>query len=85
MSELVTVAAPDGAVRAVQGLTGREYRSSDGLYRMTPQDARALRADGGFTPSISIPRAAGFPCPCGFASLFRRCSRCGQLNERSTS
>lgn len=85
MSELVTVAAPDGAVHAVTGMTGREYRSTDGLYRMTPADARALRADGGFTPSLAIARAAGFPCSCGFASLFRRCSRCGQTNERSTT
>jgi hypothetical protein len=24
--------------------------------------------------------AAGFPCPCGFNSVFRKCSRCGATN-----
>lgn len=81
MSELVTVAAPDGAVHGVTGMSGRDYRSQDGMYRMTPADARALVAAGGFRPSTAGRiRASGFPCPCGFQSLFRMCSRCGATN-----
>jgi hypothetical protein len=80
MSDLVSVAAPDGAVHAVTGMSGREYRSRDGMYRMTPADARALVAAGGFRPTLGTPRAGGHPCPCGFQSLFRLCSRCGATN-----
>jgi hypothetical protein len=79
--ELVTVAAPDGAVAAVRGMSGREYRArGGGLYDMTPTDAAALVKAGGFRPSLGTPRAAGYPCGCGFQSLFRRCSRCGTTN-----
>ncbi|MGL5911918.1 MAG: hypothetical protein ACRCZP_18080, partial [Phycicoccus sp.] len=80
VSDLVQVAAPDSAVRAVRGMSGREYRSTDGMYRMTPAEARALRAEGGFSPSLGTPTSGGFACGCGFASLFRRCSRCGTTN-----
>ncbi len=81
MSELVTVGAPDGAVHGVTGMSGREYRSADGMYRMTPGDAAALVKAGGFAPTVGgLVRAAGFPCPCGFQSLFRLCSRCGHRN-----
>jgi len=81
MSELTRVAAPDGAVHAVTGMSGREYRSPDGMFQMSPSDAAALVKAGGFTPSTAGGvRAAGFPCPCGFASLFRTCSRCGHQN-----
>ncbi len=83
MPETVTVAAPDGAVAAVRGMSGREYRArGGGLYDMTPSDARALLKAGGFTPSLGSPRSGGFPCSCGFASLFARCSRCGTINEK---
>jgi hypothetical protein len=85
MPELVTVAAPDGAVGAVRGMSGREYRARrGGLYDMTPSDARALVQAGGFRPSLGSPRSGGFPCAtCGFASLFKRCSKCGEINERN--
>lgn len=77
MSELVTVAAPDGAVRAVRGVTGREYTSTDGMYRMAPTDARALLAEGGFRPSLASPTRGGYRCSCGFRPVVRQCSRCG--------
>lgn len=85
--EMVTVAAPDGAVREVRGMSGRNYRSrGGGLYDMAPSDARALVAAGGFTPSLGTPRTGGYPCgTCGFSALFAKCSRCGTTNERPTS
>lgn len=86
MPETVTVAAPDGAVSAVRGMSGREYRArGGGLYDMTPGDARALVEAGGFRPSLGSPRTGGYPCTCGFWSLFKHCSRCGAINERSSS
>lgn len=80
--ETVTVAAPDGAVREVRGMSGRNYRSrGGGLYDMSPSDARALVAAGGFTPSLGSPRTGGYPCAsCGFSALFKHCSRCGADN-----
>lgn len=81
MSDLVSVAAPDGAVHGVTGMSGREYRSVDGMYRMSPSDAAALVKAGGFRPSIGgLVARGGYPCGCGFQSLFRKCSRCGHVN-----
>lgn len=80
MSELVSVGAPDGAVHAVEGMSGRKYRSRDGLYRMSPSDAAALVKAGGFRPGLGGLVRGGFDCPCGFRPIFRTCSRCGHLN-----
>jgi hypothetical protein len=78
VSDLVTVAAPDGRVREVDGPSGIRYQSRDGLYRMLPADAAALRAVGGFAPNIGgRTTRGGYRCTgCGFGSFFRRCSRC---------
>lgn len=79
MADTVTVAAPDGAVAQVDGVTGRRYQArSGGLYDMHPRDARALLASGGFTPTVGGPvTRGGFDCRCGFRPVFRDCSRCG--------
>src|SRR5690606_40589595 len=73
-AETVRVAAPGGAVRSVIGMSGREYRSRDGMYEMSASDARALVKAGGFKPTLGSPTRGGYPCPCGFHSIFRRCS-----------
>lgn len=77
--ETVKVCAPDGAVREVDGVTGRRYRSRDGAYEMHPVDARKLVAIGGFMPNIGgATRAGGYRCgTCRFGSFFVRCGRCG--------
>jgi hypothetical protein len=31
-------------------------------------------------PAAGFARADGYPCPCGFPSLFRECSKCGKVN-----
>lgn len=80
MTALVRVAAPDTAVHAVEGMSGRTYRSRDGMYEMTPSDARALVKAGGFRPTLGSPSRGGYPCACGFHSIFRHCSRCGRDN-----
>jgi hypothetical protein len=79
----VRVCAPDGAARELD-MGGVRYRSSDGVYDLPESHARALvRNGGGFFPSLAAPRGrVGYPCrSCGFASLFRACSRCGTEND----
>jgi hypothetical protein len=76
------VAAPDGAVREVDGVTGRRYRSRDGVYDMHPADAAALVKAGGFAPNLGGRPRGGFRCACGFASFVKTCSRCGGTCER---
>ena len=76
--ETVKVCAPDGAVREVDGVTGRRYRSRDGAYEMHPADAARLVKIGGFMPNVGgATRKGGYRCACGFASFFVRCGRCG--------
>jgi hypothetical protein len=67
-------------VHGVEGMSGRAYRSQDGMFRMTPADAAALVKAGGFRPSLGSPSRGGFECPCGFRPIFRLCSRCGHRN-----
>lgn len=75
--DLVRVAAPDGRVREVDGLSGRRYKSRDGMYEMTPRDAAALRKIGGFAPNLGGVTHGGYRCPaCCHGSFFRRC-KCG--------
>jgi hypothetical protein len=78
MPDTVTVAAPDGAVAQVDGVTGHRYKArAGGLYDMHPADAKALLADGGFRPSLGSPTRGGYACRCGFRPVVRDCSRCG--------
>jgi hypothetical protein len=82
------VAAPDGAVREVDGVTGRRYRSRDGVYDMHPADAAALVKAGGFTPGLGGRTHGGYRCTtpgCGFGSFFAKCSRCGGTCEKETT
>jgi hypothetical protein len=77
------VAAPDGAVREVDGITGRRYRSCDGVYDMHPADAAALVKAGGFNPNLGGRTSGGYRCTaCSFGSFFTTCSRCGGTCEK---
>lgn len=74
----VKVCAPDGAARQVE-VNGRRYRSADGVYTMRPDDARMLRAAGGFVPNLAAGTVrGGYRCKCGFGSHFKKCGRCGR-------
>lgn len=76
--DTVKVCAPDGAVREVDGVTGRRYKSRDGAYNMLPADARKLVAIGGFMPNLGGAPRGGYRCTaCSFGSFFVRCGRCG--------
>lgn len=78
MSDTVRVAAPDGAVAQVDGVTGRRYKATGGgIYDMHPADAKALIKAGGFRPTLGSPTRGGYECGCGFKPIFRLCSRCG--------
>lgn len=80
------VAAPDGAVREVDGVTGRRYRSRDGVYDMHPSDAAALVKVGGFTPNLGGRTRGGYRCTdCGFGAFVKTCGRCGGACEKETA
>lgn len=85
------VAAPDGACREVDGLSGLRYRATGGgMFEMTDRDAKKLVELGGFVPdqggviaAYANGKPVGFRCTCGFGSYFRTCSRCGGECEKA--
>lgn len=83
----VRVAAPDGLVAEVDGVTGRRYKATGGgMYDMHPRDAAALVREGGFKPGVGLASGGGgYLCPsCGFKAVVRTCSRCGDRCETMT-
>lgn len=81
MDDLVTVAAPDGAVAQFDiASTGARYTARDGgMYDVPPRVAKLIREQGGFSPNVGGAVKRVMPnCPqCGFATYFVTCSRCG--------
>lgn len=76
------VASPDRKAIEIDGVTGRRYRSKDGMYDMHPVDAAHIKDIGGFVPGMNgVSRThVGYRCTnpkCGFGSYFMKCSRCG--------
>lgn len=73
------VASPDKRAVEIDGVTGRRYKSRDGMYDMHPADAQYIKDIGGFIPGMNgvTNSAKGFRCTCGFGSYFTKCSRCG--------
>ena len=59
---------------------------SDGLFHVNDSKlARQLKAEGlGVASASGVIEGQGYPCSaCGFASWFRKCSRCGTDNTRT--
>ena len=57
----------------------------DGLFNVeNPKLARKLKEEGlGVASASGYIEGQGYPCTqCGFASWFKKCSRCGNENER---
>ncbi len=82
------VVSPQKSVIEIDGVTGRRYRARDGIYDMSPADARAAVRYGGFWPSLSgaTRRGIGYRCTeCGFGSYFATCSRCGGVAIREVT
>lgn len=86
---MVRVMTPDRPCVEVDGLGGRRYTvDRRGSFEMTPRDAKALIAEGGFVPSLAgtTGRNQGYRCPaCGFGSVFTTCGRCGGHCDREGS
>lgn len=77
------VCTPDARCVEIDGPSGRRYNFRRGTADVSPRDAKAIVAEGGFIPSMAGTTSAsvGYPCSnCGFGSYFRRCSRCGTEN-----
>ena len=83
MAKLV---APDKGVRGADVTTdsgSAKYDvGRDGTITVdNPQHARQLKAEGFFEAAgASFAHIKGFPCSCGFNSVFRICSKCGKEN-----
>jgi len=83
---------PDSACRQVDvesaggRRTGRYTTGRDGTFEVTnPLHERRLRELGAFPASGGGIRTSGYPCGCGFLSLFVRCSKCGMTNPRAAA
>jgi hypothetical protein len=78
--------SPDHACVSVKVPTARGERQYDGtiIDVSNPVHERMLKqvgyvqADASGGPS----RARGYACECGFHSYFRKCGRCGRVNEK---
>lgn len=72
------------AVRTERG--EKVYRAGrDGLINVdNPKHAKQMKDEGlGVASASGVVRAEGYPCSsCGFGSFFKKCSRCGTINER---
>lgn len=87
------LAMPDQACKSIDvpladGRSVRYAGGRDGTVEVAnPEHARRLIREGEAFPASGAPaaRPGGYPCPCGFSSLFRRCSRCGSDNPKETS
>lgn len=79
LNEPVRLAAPDGRVAEVEGVTGRIYKATGGgMYSMHPTDAAAFKREGAFAPTVGGVTGGGYECAgCGFRPYVRTCSRCG--------
>lgn len=83
--ELVRVGTADVRAVEAEGVSGRRYRADKGFYEMTPRDAAAMKAVGGFTPTIggtSIGRPGGYTCARGHRNFFKDCGRCKAIDRR---
>lgn len=79
------MAMPDSACRGIDVRTehGKTRYSGQTVDVENLRHVRMMRAQGAFPTNVGgTPHVAGYPCGCGFQSLFRTCSRCGRDNPR---
>jgi len=76
----VKVATPAKQCVEIDAPSGQRYDFRKGFQDVSPRDAKAIVAYGGFIPSMSGTTRAGlgFRCEsCGFGCYFKTCGRCG--------
>jgi hypothetical protein len=79
------VASPSKDAVEIDGVTGRRYKSRNGMYDMHPADAAHIADIGGFIPGLNgvTSRSRGYRCVrCGFGCYFNVCGRCGGVAMR---
>ncbi len=87
-NQMPKVIPPQGlkevSVRTERGT--KVYRADrSGLINVdNPKHAKQMQHEGlGIASAGGIAHTEGFPCAqCGFGSFFKKCSRCGTINER---
>jgi hypothetical protein len=72
---------------AVKTERGTKLYKADrsGIIRVdNPNHAKQMKDEGLGVGSVAgVTSAEGFPCrECGFGSFFKKCSKCGHVNER---
>lgn len=87
---MARLVAPNDGAREVDIRTPRgtkRYRGkSGGMYEVdNPADINTMRASG-FTEAslmgVATNTGTGYPCrSCGFGSWFKKCSKCGAVND----
>ena len=56
----------------------------DGMFNVSdPKLIKKLKAEGLGEASLGgVTKATGYPCKsCGFGSFFKKCSKCGEIND----
>lgn len=82
------VATPAKQCVEIDAPSGRRYDFRKGIVDVSPRDAKAIVAYGGFIPSMAGTTRAGlgFRCEsCGFGSYFAKCSKCGGAAVKEVS
>lgn len=83
---MVKVPAEDRK-QVAQVIDGIEYRARDGFFDMPDAHAKRHLESAGYGGSWHVPgvpsHRAGHRCECGFATFFRKCSRCGKVRDAS--
>ena len=78
---------PNDGAKGIDIDTGNGVRKldADKAGRITVDDpklAKVLRSEGfAVTGLASGFRSEGFPCECGHQSLFKKCGKCGRVND----
>lgn len=80
---------PPKGLQAVSVTTERGTKTykagKDGLIHVSnPKHAAQMKHEGlGVAGIGGTIQGGGYPCKCGFSSVFAKCSKCGTINERS--
>lgn len=79
---MARLVSSDGGMRGADVGSTKYDRQKDGSFHVdNPKHAALMKSEGFFQAAdASFGNVNGYPCECGFSSLFRKCSKCGKVN-----